>query len=199
MSQHEVDEDRNPRAKAPRTAAAERDERDAAIERLERLLEEERRTSVGLRDANEALRFQLQVLEKSYAKQLEDARIECVRAERAFAARQAQFSALEAECTETMRLLAEARAHFNRIAAERGRGPRRLARRDGRLTAEDSASAGEGTINELIADEHWAKPPAERAEPVAERPVQVHEDQAQNDLIAPELVFPAGDEDDEEA
>ncbi|HEU4617418.1 MAG TPA: hypothetical protein VFV10_05220 [Gammaproteobacteria bacterium] len=207
MSRHA--EDRGPKTRPLRASAGERDERDprdeqderdAAIERLERLLEEERRAAVELREGNDALRFQLQVLEKGYSKQLQEARAECANAEQALAVQQAQFAALEAECRETMRLLAEARAYFDRIATERARAPARLAPRDGWAAArplDDSAPQAESTINELIADEHWARPPSERDEAPDRRAVPAAEEPGQNEMIAPELVFPAGDDGEE--
>ena len=61
--------------KAKGAAAPAPDERDAAVERLERAVAEERQHATILRKTVEELRFKARILEKSYAKQLEDARL----------------------------------------------------------------------------------------------------------------------------
>lgn len=178
------------------------DERDARIGRLEHILEEERQAASELRAANEALRFQLQVLEKSYAKQLEDARLQCEDAERQLAEQQSQFAALDAECRETMRLLAQTRTYLKEVAEERARGRWLRAPRDRRRIDPPSdgfasqAEGTEGTINELIADEHWRRAPAEDGR---ERPHASTDSVADSggELIAPELVFTDDDDEDD--
>jgi hypothetical protein len=170
------------------------DERDARSERLEHVLEEERQAAVDLRETNQALRFQLDVLEKSYAKQLDDARRQCADTERRLAAQQADFAALDAECRETMRLLAQTRDFLNGVAEERARSGRYTAPGDGRRPDPNFPSLespAEGTINELIADEPRRRASGDDAEggsdPARDSPAA--------DMIAPELVFT--DEDNE--
>lgn len=186
--------------KDPRAIESAPDDRDAKIERLEHILEEERQAASELRAANEALRFQLQVLEKSYAKQLEDARLQREDAERQLAAQQSQFAALDAECRETMRLLAQTRAYLKDVAEERARTRWPHAPRDGRrLGASSDGFASphlEGTINELIADEHWRRPPAEDVPERSPAGTDPAPEPGGGELIAPELVFTDDDEDD---
>jgi hypothetical protein len=182
----------------PRAIESSPDERDATIERLERILEEERQAASELRASNEALRFQLQVLEKSYAKQLEDARLQREDAERQLAAQQSQFAALDAECRETMRLLAQTRTYLKEVAEERARMRWLHAPRDGRglgPASDGFAPPAEGTINELIADDHWRRAPAQDVAEGSHAGTDPAPESS-GELIAPELVFTDDDEDD---
>ena len=62
----------------------------------------------------EELRFKAGILEKSYATQLEDARLHSETANRELADQQAPMAALETAHEDAMRLLAEARAELER-------------------------------------------------------------------------------------
>jgi hypothetical protein len=209
MSNDDADEERPSTPWRPhRASTSAPDERDAKIERLEHILEDERQAAAELRETNEALSFRLQVLEKSYAKQLEDARLRCADVERQLAAQQAEFAALDAECRETMRLLAQTRAYLKDLAEGRAPGGRYRAPRDVRLDAslDGFASEAEGTINRLIADEDWPRPHAgdtddagktgEHSDAGADSPPDSAPDSPPNDMIAPELVFTKEDRDD---
>jgi hypothetical protein len=61
------------------------DERDAIIKRLEQTIAEERKNSATLRETVDNLRFKTETLERSYAKQLADARQRGTSAEQALA------------------------------------------------------------------------------------------------------------------
>src|SRR5690606_15949827 len=76
----------------PAAAQAAPDELDAARERLERALAEERQKSAALRASVDGLQFKLDVLEKSYAKQLADARQHAEAAARTPAERDADLA-----------------------------------------------------------------------------------------------------------
>lgn len=110
-----------------RSASAVSDERDATVERLERAITEERQHSATLRTTIEDLRFQLDILERSYSKQLADARQRSEAAQGQVAELQARVTELEAAHEEAVRNLAESPP------------------RDGNLT-----------INELIDEAAWA-------------------------------------------
>ncbi|HEY8520017.1 MAG TPA: hypothetical protein VIN61_08060 [Gammaproteobacteria bacterium] len=170
------------------------DERDAAIERLERALTEERQRSAALRETVEKLRFQAEVLEKSYSKQLADARERAQTAEERVAALEARIAALDTSTEDTVQALAEARRLLDLVAAERDRLRGELAR-----AGDGSAAAGaavrpddevpDGTINRLLADslrlrEQPPAPPAELDASVAAEP-----DAPAEVMLDPALLF----------
>src|SRR6188472_440518 len=100
-----VKPDGAPAAEAP----PQPDERDAAIARLERTVAEERQNAASLREANDALNFKLQIMEKSYAKQLVDARQRMDAALKELAGHQTRLKELGSGGEDTLRLLAETR------------------------------------------------------------------------------------------
>ncbi|NIW23785.1 MAG: hypothetical protein GWN29_04060, partial [Gammaproteobacteria bacterium] len=93
------------------------DERDAMIERLERELAEEAEHTAGLRKTIDELRFQAQTLEKSYAKQLEDARSRIEKAEQATEAEKARASEIEKERDDILLELKDAQGRVERLSA----------------------------------------------------------------------------------
>ena len=121
-------------APAPRPRA-QPDERDAAIARLERTVAEERQNAASLREANDALNFKLQIMEKSYAKQLVDARQRMDAALKELAGHRTRLKELGSGGEDTLRLLSETRAELNRIKAERNQMKEQLARGGGRSQA----------------------------------------------------------------
>jgi dGTP triphosphohydrolase len=94
------------------------DERDTLIRRLEQALAEERKNSSTLREAVDDLRFKTETLEKSYAKQLADARQKAATAEQALAAHKAEVATFGADREETIRLLTEARAELAQVTLD---------------------------------------------------------------------------------
>ena len=102
------------------------DERDAQIERLERDLAEERGHSATLRTTIEDLRFKADILERSYSKQLADAR--------------ERGEAVERESADLRARLAELEAAYEDLKRESTESPSR-----------DSSR----TINELIGGAGW--------------------------------------------
>ena len=172
------------------------DERDATIERLERTVADERQNSARLRKTIEELRFKVSVLEKGYGKQLADARSRSSAAERQLTEQQTRLAALDGDREETLRLLNETRAELERVTADPGR-PRSPPARNGIRRAAAIAHGSDQTIDALMAT---ASSPAELP-PSGDQCAQAradHEPPAQ-EMLAPELVFPNGYEDDEES
>lgn len=189
---------------AKETAPAAPDERDAIIERLERAIAQEREHSATLRKDLEERRFKTEILEKSYCKQLEDARNRGETAERELEEKTAEMAALEAEHTEALRLLDQARGELERNPANRGLSPRALAAMD-RVqnpadTMDDTSTGtcdGSQTINLLMMDSTPADdgPVLGRGQDHTEEPVSADDDAGAEELVAPDLVFTAEGDD----
>ena len=178
------------------------DERDAAIERLERAIAQEREHSATLRKSLEEVRFKTEILEKSYAKQLEDARHRGETAEGELEDKKAELATLEAEHAEALRLLDQARGELERNPANRGLSPRAFAsidRMQKRANAQDDSSTGtydgSHTINLLMADSTATdEGPMGRGKDKDEDQVPTVDDST-GEMIAPDLVFTAEKED----
>jgi hypothetical protein len=190
---------------AKRAAPAEpsSDERDATIERLERGLAEERQHSATLRGTVEDLRFKMGILEKSYAKQLADARLRAESAERGLAEEKARLAGIDSNHENTLKLLTETRAQLARVLAERD-WQRKHAQSSRRAPEAPVASgeapdptgtAGEkdeGTINALMADlaVPRERPAARPADPRLGAQARDDGPAPSEEMISPELVFP---------
>jgi len=179
-------------------AESARDERDATIERLESAIAEERQHSATLRKTAEELRFKAEILETSYAKQLEDARLRSETAERDLADQQAQIAALETAHEDAMQSLAQARRELDRAPANAGKLRRALASTDGTGTdsiaqddTESQVQEGSLTINTLMKDSSWAGElePIGHEEENSEEQERADEESTSEELIAPDLVF----------
>jgi chromosome segregation ATPase len=167
------------------------DDRDAVIQRLERSVAAEQERSAELQKTIDELRFQLQILERSYSKQLEDARVGREDAEQALAA-------LEVAHGESTQLLADVRGELERVIADRNRLRRRLAGPESPETAsQDGADSlvPEDTINRLMSASSWnsERPAARHTEAHAEPGA----DGQSEEMLSAEAVFPAGSEDEE--
>jgi len=181
--------------KAKGAAPSDTDERDATIERLERAIVEERQHAARLRETAEELRFKAKVLETSYAKQLEDARMRSETMERELADQQARMAELDSAREDAIRLLREARAELERITADPAQSRKTLASTNGPQM--ESPTEEDLTINTLMRDSSWVDE-RRRADQEKENPeaqVQADQESPPEELIAPELVF-TGDEDD---
>jgi ribosomal protein S11 len=180
------------------------DERNAAIKRLEAALAEEKQSTAALREDADNLRFKAEILEKSYAKQLADARQKSAAAEAILADHHAKIASFGADREETIRLLQQARAELEAVKLDRDQLKRQLARGPGSLdrspltrTAAD-ATASEGTINQLMANADWTKEPKARAGGSnLETRVGAADAAAPEIMLAPELVFTKKDKDEE--
>lgn len=202
--EHAPNERQSPWSRFNRAERRAPDERDDTIARLEHDLAQERENAAASSKTAEDLRFQMQVLERSYAKQLADAREQSADMERELADQKAAFAVLDQECQEALQLLTQARAELERLTAPRNGPPRPPQPRDAHgpepaaVPRRFAPLQSEGTINELIADASWAEArrasAEEEAATGAEAPLDV---EPPNDMIAPDLVFGEDDERDE--
>ena len=182
--------------KAKGAAPSTPDDRDATIGRLGRAIAEERQHAEMLRKTVEDLRFKAGILETSYAKQLEDARLRSETAESKLAELQARVAELETAHEDALRSLAEARAELERAPGSRGQLRKALASRDDRpinTNAQNDAESQtqEGTINRLMR----ASSRTDEREPVAREKQDLDtqargdQDSPPEDMLAPDLVF----------
>ena len=178
------------------------DERDAVIARLQRELAESRQSLSTLRETSEQARFQLQILEKSYAKQLGDARTRADTAERDLAEKKARLAALDSG-EDTTKLLKEARAELAQVTAERDELRAQIARGgsykpERARRTEPQAAADDGTINALMTDSSWIRERKAAAEGHHDAKVSAEDDSPSVDMLDPSLVFTKGKRDDED-
>jgi hypothetical protein len=181
-------------------AAAPPDERDAAIARLERTLVEERQNAATLRESNQALSFKLEILEKSYAKQLADARQKMDSAVKELAGHQTRLKELGSGGEDTLRFLSEARAELNRLKAERNLLKEQLTRggpRPGAIVGVDDGTDGSQTINALITSAGMAPKRESAGDSNLGQRVRV-EDSPSVEMLSPDLIFTKSDEDEED-
>lgn len=168
------------------------------LEQLEHALDEERQNAETLRNTVTDLRFQVETLEKTYAKQLTDARERYEAAEAELADRQARLDRLERTNEATAQSLTETRAELGRVEADRNLLREALAASDADEVAavrqkysEARYHAGLATIDELMDETGWAP----RTAP-ADAAASPEQDSPAEEMIPPDLVF-AGEDDDE--
>jgi len=187
-SEHPVDAERDDSA-----AIA---ERDAKVEQLERAIEEEREHSASLRSTVNELRFQAEILEKSYSKQLEDARVRAEAAEHIADEQRARVAELDSAREDAIELLTDAKAEIDRLESDRNKLRRQLASEDG-WQIDDPAgtddSAEGGTINALMNDAKWVreKAPSAEEQSKADAETRAAEEAVEEEMISPELVLSA--------
>jgi DNA repair exonuclease SbcCD ATPase subunit len=159
--------------------------RDAQIEQLERTLADEREHSASLRSSVNELKFQMEILEKSYSKQLEDARARADAAGQQADEQQARLAELDGARQDAIQLLTEAKAEIDRLSN------RQTQRND--PTAGRGELSDEGTINTLLDDAKWVRDrePDAAATQQAEAEARAAEEAAQEEMISPDLVFTA--------
>lgn len=189
-----------PKSKSPAaTVPPPPDERDVIVAQLERELAEERQVSITLRETSEQARFQLQTLEKSYAKQLGDARTRADAAERELTEKKARLAALDSG-EDTTKLLKEARADLALVTAERDELRSQLARGSTHQPEKSrrvEPRPDDGTINSLISDSSWIKERKAAAEGHLDAKVAAEDDGPAADMLDPSLVFTKGKRDDD--
>jgi hypothetical protein len=184
-------------------AAAQLAERDAAIVRLERAIEEERQNAAALREANGALSFKLEILEKGYSKQLADARQKMESAVKELTEHKTRLAELGTGGEDTLRLLAETRAELNQVKADRNRLKDQVARGGGPRPAAILGTGDDGgdtssTINALIMAP-GAKAGRERA-PASDSNLGQRvraEETPSVEMLSPDLIFTKTDKDDD--
>src|SRR6185503_2694540 len=146
--------------------------------------------SSTLRETSEQARFQLQILEKSYAKQLGDARTRADTAERDLAEKKARLAALDSG-EDTTKLLKEARAELAQVTAERDELRAQIAR--GGSYKPERARAAEpqvvpddgGTINALMTDSSWIQARKAAAEGHLDAKVTAEDNSPSVDMLDP--------------
>jgi chromosome segregation ATPase len=186
------------------TAQSGPDPRDAAIERLERELGEQSALATTLREQLDAATFKVEVLEKSYAKQLADTRDKRATIEAELQEKNEVLANLGGGHEHTLRELNDALTVIKVLKAERDKLRKQIAQggfrqRDEAATRAplaaltEDASDGGGTINALIANAGWAekkKPEVGSGHANAQVGVQ---DTPHEEMLAPELVFTGKD------
>ena len=169
-----------------------------ALEALERALADERERSAELRKTVSELRFRIEIQEKSYSKQLDDARASVESAERRAEELGMRVAELDAARQDSIELLAETQAEIDRLTAERDQYRRELASRDGldpEHGGEVDYSDDGGTINALMDDVSWSRK-AKAAAPDAAPEDAGNDEESGADMLAPELVLTGSDGDD---
>lgn len=172
------------------------DRRDARIAALEREVAEEREQTAEVRRAGDELKFQMDILERSYAKQLADAREVAEAAEKSREELAVRVAELDRAREDSIELLAETRAEIDRLTAERDQLRRQLASRDGwkadPVDTDFTVDPDEGTINTLLDDDSWLRRKApEREKQAREEAAReaAAEEELASDMIDPALVF----------
>jgi chromosome segregation ATPase len=171
-------------------------ERDAKIEQLERSIAEEREHTANLRSTVNELRFQAEILEKSYSNQLKVAREQSEAAEKKSNEQLSRIAELDSARKDAITLLTDAKAEIDRLTTERNQLNRHLASRDGwqvEDSSEDDELSAEGTINTLLDDAKWVrdKQPDAAAVAKAEAEARAAEEALAEEMISPDLVFTA--------
>jgi chromosome segregation ATPase len=180
-------------------ATAQPDERDAAIARLERAVAEERGNAAALREANNALTFKLEIMEKGYSKQLADARKKMESAVEELTGYKTQLAELGTGGEETRRMLQEARAELNRAKADRSLLKEQLSRGGAKagVVLGDDGSDGSQTINALItsASLQSGRDRAGSSDSNQSQRVRAEESPSM-EMLSPDLIFTKSDKDD---
>ena len=201
MSANATSKSKTPAANADAAPSAP-DPRDAIVARLERELADERQVSITLRETSEQARFQLQILEKSYSKQLADTRARADAAEHELVEKRARLAALDSG-EDTTKLLKEARADLAQVTIERDELRARLAKggsyRPESARRAEVATEDTGTINALMTESSWVRAREAASEGHLDAKVKPSEDAPAGDLLDPSLVYTKGKRDEDDA
>jgi chromosome segregation ATPase len=202
---------------AGQTAESAKDSRDGVIKQLEQQLAEERKAAGAIREALDASTFKLEILEKSYAKQLAEARDKRAAIEIELKEKEQILAGLGGGHEHTLRELDDALSVIKVLKTERDQLRKQIAQggfrqandrqANNRPTRTASAASAtpaaeetsDGTINSLIANAGWAerKPAAVGA---GHSSAQVSaQESPHEEMIAPDLVFTEKDRDEDAA
>ena len=199
------------------------DPRDATIERLERELAEQRETAKALRESLDASTFKMDILEKSYAKQLTEARDKLAATETELKEKEEILANLGGGHEHTLRELNDALAVIKVLKRDRDQLRKQIAqggfRKSGPSTTKARALLGDdarglmpapgdeseeahddtsgGTINALIANAGWAEKKPNVGSGQATAQVEAGPQQAHEEMLSPDLVFTAKDKEKE--
>jgi hypothetical protein len=202
------------------------DDRAAAIERLERELNEQRDAAKTLQGSLDAVTFQKEILEKSYAKQLAEVREKLASAQSELKEKEEILSGLGGPHEHTLRELNDALAvikvlkkqldQLRKQNAQGGGLRQRTETTKARLLLGDDAhgmmpaaggdsrgaSPGEdtsdGTINALIANVGWEKKKPGVGTGQATATVETEAEPPRGEMLSPDLVFTARDKEDDD-
>ena len=196
------DKDKNEPGSSRGAAPSSAGDRQQSLERLERALAEETRTSASLRETLDKLHRRVEQMELSFEQRLDAASARNHTAESRLAEQQTRLEALGQGREETMRALADARAELGRVKVERDQLRQQLTRIEGMQTAtlawpddlpeEPAINEPPPSLEELMA----SLGSIEEAAPSGRVRGHLHQqvenfglDESQ-EMIAPELVFP---------
>jgi chromosome segregation ATPase len=194
-------------AAAPAAPAAP-DERDLKIERLERALAEEKAHAVTLRESADAQKFKLEILEKSYTKQLADTRQRADAATKELTELKAKLAQYGQGGEETLKKIEDMHTELLNMTAERNKLREQLAKADTRrgggygnkTEPRRPLDESSDTINSLITnagvDPGKAKPRA--GDSNSNQRVKLDQGPAEI-MVSPDLIFTDKDKDDKSA
>jgi hypothetical protein len=177
------------------------DPRDTTIERLEGELAEQRTLAASLRESLDAATFKAEILEKSYAKQLAEARDKRAAIEADLKEKEEILANLGGGHEHTLRELADAVAVIKVLKNERDQlrkqiaqgGFRQPTERAARAPMAVEAASDGGTINQLIANAGWAEKKPGVGDGQASAQVEGVEEPPHEEMLSPDLVFTAKD------
>jgi uncharacterized coiled-coil protein SlyX len=199
---------------AGQTAESGKDSRDGVIKQLEQQLAEERKAAGAIREALDASVFKLEILEKSYAKQLAEARDKRVAAEVELQEKDQILAGLGTGHEHTLRELNDALTVIKVLKTERDQLRKQIAQggfrtndRHERPTIDRQPRAAvatgetsDGTINSLIANAGWAAEKKPSVVGAGHSSAQVSDQESPHEeMIAPDLVFTPKDRDEDAA
>jgi hypothetical protein len=196
------------------------DSRDTTFEGLERELEEQRALAIALREQLDAATFKIDILEKSYAKQLAEVRDKRTAIEAELQEKNEILANLGGGHEHTLRELNDALTVIKVLKNERDKLRKQVAQGGfrqpserptraeallgepiGHLSASSNVAVGGDTsgetINSLIANTSWAEKKPEVASGHTGAQVANPEEAPHEEMIAPDLVFTEKDQDDE--
>ncbi len=199
------------------------DPREATIERLERELAEQREAAKTLRESLDAATFRTEILEKSYAKQLTEARDKLAATAAELKEKDEILANLGGGHEHTLRELNDALTVIKVLKKERDQLRKQMAQgvarprgevtkarallgddAGGLIPSAGSASDGHtphdadddtssGTINALIANAGWAEKKPAAGSGQATAQVDAGSQPAHEEMLSPDLVFTATD------
>lgn len=194
------------------TAPSGPDPRDAEIERLKREVDEQRTLATSLRESLDAATFKIEILEKSYAKQLAEARDKLAATASELTGKEEILANLGGGHEHTLRELDDALTVIKVLKTERDQLRKQIAQGGFRQRSETKARAllgsgddsrggtvdasaddtSGGTINALIANAGWVEKKPSVGAGHSSAQVAEHET-PHEEMIAPELVFTGKD------
>jgi chromosome segregation ATPase len=191
-------------AAAP-TAPAVPDERDLKIERLERALAEEKAHAVTLREAADAQKFKLEILEKSYTKQLADTRQRADVATKELTELKAKLAQHGTGGEETLKKIEDLHSELLNVTAERNKLREQLAKSDTRrgggygnkTEPRRPLDESSDTINSLIKNAGIDSGPEKPRGGDSNLNARVKLEQGSAEImVSPDLIFTEKDKDD---